>query len=277
MCRFMNVSRAAYYKWIHRKPSKRETEDKVILAYIQKLEEENHYTFGVQRLVMNLNLDTPYYACPSKMRRIMKENGIKASIRIAKRDRKAERKEHISNNLLLTEDGHNFKPDNSNEIWVTDCTELKFGWKYEKHLRLSAIKDLCDHSIIAWSIDDTETADLVTHTIDMVLEENGVKPMVLHSDQGSSYTSGRFNDRLGGYGIQHSMSRPGTPGDNSPMESFWRHVKTEFFRFEHALNRDQMISLIEQCIDQYNNKHRQETLNGMTPKEFRDHAILKTA
>ncbi|MGA3474610.1 IS3 family transposase, partial [Lactiplantibacillus plantarum] len=27
----------------------------------------------------------------------------------------------------------------------------------------------------------------------------------------------------------------------------------------------------------YNYKRRQETLNGMTPKEFRNHAILKTA
>lgn len=55
---------------------------------------------------------------------------------------------------------------------VTDCTELKLEWKYKRHLRLSAIKDLYDHSIIAWNIDDTETADLVTHTIDIALEEN---------------------------------------------------------------------------------------------------------
>lgn len=54
-----------------------------------------------QRLVMNLNLDTPHHACLSKMRRIMKENRIKASILIVKHDRKAERKEYISNNLFL--------------------------------------------------------------------------------------------------------------------------------------------------------------------------------
>ncbi|WP_307845076.1 IS3 family transposase [Lactiplantibacillus plantarum] len=30
-------------------------------------------------------------------------------------------------------------------------------------------------------------------------------------------------------------------------------------------------------INWYNYKRRQETLNGMTPKEFRNHAILKTA
>lgn len=78
-------------------------------------------------------------------------------------------------------------------------------------------------------------------------------------------------------GLSISMSRPGTPGDNSPMESFWSHMKTEFFNFHHALNREEMVQLIEKCINWYNYKRRQETLNGMTPKEFRNHAILKTA
>ncbi|WP_233449195.1 IS3 family transposase [Levilactobacillus suantsaii] len=73
------------------------------------------------------------------------------------------------------------------------------------------------------------------------------------------------------------MSRPGTPGDNSPLESFWGHMKTEFFNFYHALNRKEMVQLIEKCINWYNYNRRQKTLNGMTPKEFRNHAIQKTA
>ncbi|NLS61426.1 IS3 family transposase, partial [Lactiplantibacillus plantarum] len=47
--------------------------------------------------------------------------------------------------------------------------------------------------------------------------------------------------------------------------------------FHHALNREEMVQLIEKCINWYNYKRRQETLNGMTPKEFRNHTILKTA
>ncbi|WP_350028527.1 IS3 family transposase [Levilactobacillus brevis] len=278
MCRFMKVSRTAYYKWIHRTPSKCALEDKEILKYAKTIEEENEYTLGVRRLMMNLHLDTTYRTSAGKMRRIMRENGIVASIRVAKKDRKAQKKEHISNNLLLTDEGHDFKPDEPNQVWVTDCTELHFSWKFSERLRLSAIKDLSDHSIIAWDIEETETADLVTRTLDKALAiNNGVKPAVLHSDQGSSYTSGVFNDHLASKGIEHSMSRSGTPGDNSPMESFWSHMKTEFFNFHHALNREKMIQLTEKCINWYNYKRRQETLNGMTPKELRNHAILQTA
>lgn len=209
MCRFMEVSRAAYYKWIHRIPSKRALKDKEILRYVKAIEEENEYTLGVRRLMMNLHRDTTYRTSAGKMRRIMRENGIVASIRVAKCDRKAQRKEHISNNLLLTDEGHNFKPDKSNQIWVTDCTELHFGWKFGEHLRLSAIKDLNDYNIIAWDVEKTETANLVTRTFDKALAINdGVKPTVLHSDQESSYTSGVFNDHLASKGIKHRSRNP---------------------------------------------------------------------
>nr|WP_257593964.1 IS3 family transposase [Lactiplantibacillus plantarum] len=62
------------------------------------------------------------------------------------------------------------------------------------------------------------------------------------------------------------------------MESFWSHMKTEFFNFHHALNSRRNGSTYRKMyFNWYNYKRRQETLNGMTPKEFRNHAILKTA
>ncbi|WP_439646280.1 DDE-type integrase/transposase/recombinase [Lentilactobacillus kisonensis] len=62
---------------------------------------------------------------------------------------------------------------------------------------------------------------MVTSTFKAAIKNNhGVKRGLIHSDQGSSYTSGRYNTALAGIGIIHSMSRLGTPGDNSPMESF---------------------------------------------------------
>lgn len=36
----MKISRAAYYKWIHRTPSKRALEDKEILRYVKAIEEK---------------------------------------------------------------------------------------------------------------------------------------------------------------------------------------------------------------------------------------------
>lgn len=51
-----------------------------------------------------------------------------------------------------------------------------------------------------------------------------------HSDQGSQYTSERFQWLLAGNGITCSMSRAGNVWDNSAMESFFNAGGTLSFR-----------------------------------------------
>jgi putative transposase len=279
MCQFLGVSRAAYYKWLHHRPSQRSIEDEGIVKYIKNLEEQHHYIFGVKRLVDYVNNETTYHVSHGKIRRLMRKNHIVASILVAKHDRKAEHKEYILGNKLLTVDAkHNFHPEGPNQVWVTDCSELQYGIKHGGKIRVSAIKDLYDHSVIAWSIEPTETADLVTETFNAaILANGGVKPKIIHSDQGSSYTSGTYNKTLAGAGVTHSMSRPGTPGDNSPMESLWSHMKTEYFDFKNPLSLEEITTMIGDFMDWYNNSRRQPTLKGMTPVEYRNHALKKIA
>ncbi|WP_237756837.1 IS3 family transposase [Levilactobacillus parabrevis] len=258
MCQCLEVSRAAYYKWLHRRPNQRELDNEEIYKYIKALEEKRHYIFGVKRLVAYVNKETPYHVSAGRIRRLMKKHNIRASILVAKHDRKAERKEYILGNKLLTADAkHDFHPDKPNQVWVTDCSELKYGIKGGSKIRVSAIKDLYDHHVVAWRIEPTETAALVTDTFSAaILATGGVKPDILHSDQGSSYTSGQYNKALAGAGVTHSMSRPGTPGDNSPMESLWSHMKTEYFDFEHPLSLEEITALVADFMDWYNNcKH----------------------
>ncbi|WP_203649464.1 IS3 family transposase, partial [Secundilactobacillus yichangensis] len=73
------------------------------------------------------------------------------------------------------------------------------------------------------------------------------------------------------------MSRAGTPGDNSPMESFWSHMKDEFFAYHKASSKTELITLINQYIYWYNKERLQQTLNGMTPEKYRNHAIQNCA
>ena len=279
MCQYLGVSRAAYYKWLHRRPSQRAIEDAAIVTYIKDLEDKHHYIFGVKRLVAYVNNETEYHVSHGKIRRLMSQNGIVASILVAKHDRKAERKEYILGSKLLTADAkHDFSPKAPNQVWVTDCSELRYGVKQSGKIRVSAIKDLYDHSVISWSIEPTETAELVTDTFDAaILANNGIKPKILHSDQGSSYTSGKYNTALAGVGVTHSMSRPGTPGDNSPMESLWSHMKTEYFDFENPLSLEEITAQVSDFMDWYNYSRRQPTLKGMTPIEYRNHALKKIA
>lgn len=230
-------------------------------------------------MTMYLNIETPYHVSQGRVRRIMRSHGIYSSIRVAKRDRKAEKKEWILANKLLREDGsHDFDPEQPNITWVTDCSELRYGAGKQQRLRLSAIKDLYDVSIIAWQVANTETTQLVTNTMKKALKAtHGIKPEILHSDQGSSYTSGGYNTLLAGEGIIHSMSRPGTPGDNSPIESFWSQFKTEELAFKQPLSEIELINISKKYINWHNTERRQLTLNGMTPEEYRKHAVQESA
>lgn len=73
------------------------------------------------------------------------------------------------------------------------------------------------------------------------------------------------------------MSRAGTPGDNSPIESFWSHMKDEFFAFRTAQSKSELLAQINEFIRWYNFERLQVTLNGMTPIEYRNHAVQECA
>jgi transposase InsO family protein len=49
----------------------------------------------------------------------------------------------------------------------------------------------------------------------------------IHSDQGSDYTSPRYQKLLKKYELGQSMSRRGNCWDNAPQESFFGHLKDE--------------------------------------------------
>jgi len=53
--------------------------------------------------------------------------------------------------------------------------------------------------------------------------------MILHSDQGSVYSSKSFNELLTNYNITRTMSRAGTPTDNGAMEAINGWLKEELF------------------------------------------------
>ncbi|MFD0896416.1 IS3 family transposase [Loigolactobacillus binensis] len=121
MCQYVGVSRAVYYKWTHRKVTAHELENEAILAYIIEREESKNYIYGVHTMTMYLNEETSYHVSRGRVRRIMRRNGIRPSIRVAKRDRKAEKKECIlANKLLCADSSHDFAPERPNMTWVTD-------------------------------------------------------------------------------------------------------------------------------------------------------------
>ena len=59
------------------------------------------------------------------------------------------------------------------------------------------------------------------------IKRKDVHSLIIHSDQGFQYTSYEYKAICESNGIQISMSRKGTPIDDSPMESFHSILKKE--------------------------------------------------
>ena len=134
-----------------------------------------------------------------------------------------------------------------------------------------SIIDLYDKSVLATLNSKRIDAELAIQTLQIALDRNPVKgEIILHSDQGSQYTSRAFTEFCEGKGIQQSMSKAGCPYDNSPMESFYGTFKSEFIR-QNRFETDQELN--ESTLDYvygYYNHIRPHSSNGyMTPFEKR--------
>jgi transposase InsO family protein len=149
---------------------------------------------------------------------------------------------------------------------VTDITQ--FSTKH-RVLYASAIKDLYDGSIVSYATGRDQTTSLVLRTVKRALASTGGhRQLILHSDQGSQYTSAKYHKALAKAGITASMSRPGLPADNAPIESFFSSMKTEWIRKSTHMTFHEVARQIREYIYFYNNT-RIQLSSGLPPAEKR--------
>lgn len=83
-------------------------------------------------------------------------------------------------------------------------------------------------------------------------------PIVLHTDQGSVYSSRAFYEAHKEYNIIRSMSRVGTPTDNPIIESINGWIKTELKIDFDSYTKDDLPTFMNKFVD-YFNKERPHT------------------
>jgi len=195
--------------------------------------------------------------------RIMSELGIKSIIR-RKRKYYGNASKIIKPNILA----QNFRAEESNSKWSTDITNLYF-----KNIRfyLSVILDLYNREILSYMISHKNDNQLVINTIRKVSEGTGkISGVILHSDQGSQYTTEYYSRLLLSKGIVQSMSRRGNCLDNAPVECFFSHLKSELVYIRKFSSEDEMQRGIEEYIRFYNNERIQQKLNNRSPISFKE-------
>ena len=96
---------------------------------------------------------------------------------------------------------------------------------------------------------------LVIDTLnEAIAKRKDVHGLIIHSDQGFQYTSYEYKAICESNKILISMSRKGTPIDDSPMESFHAILKKETLYNNDITNLNEYIALVEDWLEFYNTK-----------------------
>lgn len=110
-----------------------------------------------------------------------------------------------------------------------------------------SIIDLYDRSVVSGENSSFITSSLAVRTLEKALSSARAisQSLILHSNQGSQFTSAEFVQHCRKLGISQSMSRAECPYDNAPMERYYNTLKTELIyqhNFETAAELDYAVS-----------------------------------
>ena len=276
MCKQLKISRAAYYKWLHREIPLHEKENIKLAELIKEYDERFKHILGYRRMTSWINHFNHTNYKQKKIRRIMKKLNIHSVIRKKKKKYQSSTPEAIADNKLKRD----FYATAPNQKWATDVTEFKIPGE-KKKLYLSAILDLYDRYPVSYIISYRNDNKLVFDTFNKAITLNPNAKPIFHSDRGFQYTSKVFQMMLRNQDMEQSMSRVGHCIDNGPIEGFWGIIKTEMYQMYNITDEESLRFAINDYLrfykegrpqDRYHCKNplevRKEALASITPKEY---------
>lgn len=271
MCRMLCVHPSGFYAWMKQPLSHRGNEDIRQTILIKNAWYDSGKVYGYRKLHDDLR-DYGETCCPNRVARLAKLAGIKAQIGYQRRSGKYGGKPSIVIDNTLD---RQFDVDMPDKVWVTDITYIK---TYEGFSYLAVVIDLFSRRVVGWSMQSRQTTDLVLQALLMAVWRRKPKERIMiHSDQGSQFTSMDWASFLKQHNLEHSMSRRGNCHDNAVAESFFNLLKRERVRRKTYRTRAEARQDVFDYIEMFYNPQRKHVRNGMlSPAHFEQNHKLKT-
>lgn len=252
----LGISRSLLY-YQHKQPTK-DWELKCQIEDVLRI----HPSYGHKRLALHLGINK------KRVLRVMKLFGIQPYRRRGRKWRQSETPSATApaNALLLT------FPEAPHQIWVSDFTYLRFKgrWVY-----VATLMDLFTRQIVGISVLTNHSTQLIINALVAALGKHP-PPQILHSDQGSEYTSkdyAAFTEQLG---ITLSMSAKGCPWENGYQESFYSQFKLDLGDPNRFASLGELVYRVYQTIYTYNHARIHSALR-MPPATFASQYALLQA
>ena len=262
----MEIYPNAYYNYRKHRRAKEVARKQDILHQIQTIYHETNGVAGYRRMRIYLARNGIELSALTVHKYMNMELGLRSIVR-----RKAPRyqggTQHKKFENLLKQD---FTAPQINQKWATDFTYLFLhGGDVRYHC---TIIDLHDRSVVASLMDRRMTSDLAIRTLGKALssQRKRIKGLILHSDQGSPYTSKAFTDFCEEHDLTQSMSKAGYPYDNAPMERYFNTLKNEEIYLHEYQDEESLYRAVEHFAYTTYNHVRPHSYNGYrTPFEAR--------
>lgn len=258
----LDVHPSGYYAWSSKPLSKRDKANRRLTGLIKQFWLESGGVYGYRKIHSDLR-DIGERCGINRVYRLMVQEGLRAQVGYRRpRHRGGESHVVVPNRL-----NREFNPAAPDEAWVTDITHVRTheGWLY-----LAVVVDLFSRKVIGWSMQQRITKDIVLNALLMaVWRRNPKQQVMVHSDQGSQYTSHDWQAFLKANGLEGSMSRRGNCHDNAVAESFFQLLKRERIKKKIYSTRDDARADIFDYIEMfYNCKRKHGSNNLLSPVEY---------
>ena len=211
LCRVAGVSISGYYAWLKAESKRRErdNQDQKDFALILEAYRHRGYDKGVRGIYMRLK-HMGISMNQKKIRRLMRKYNLACPVRRQNPYRqmlRAMKTSAVAENLVNRE----FEKHGPRTILLTDITYIHLN---DNFIYLSVIIDAYTKEVLSYILSESLEVDFVLQTINLLMKHHGEMlsaDTIIHSDQGSHYTSIPFRQLVGDIGLRSHTSTHGNP------------------------------------------------------------------
>ena len=257
LLKIFGINKNAYYNFIKHRKAKYENTKIKVLTDIVNIYHEHQGTVGYRMMCEYLKRKGHKISALTTHKYMNKQLKLKSIARREKQKYVKSKAHKVFENKL----DRKFSAEKKNQKWCTDFTYLLLA---DGSMRYNcSIMDIFDRSIVASITSDAITAELAKRTLEKAIKSQkpDTSKLLLHSDQGSQYTSKEFTEYCKSYGITQSMSKAGCPYDNAPMERYFNTLKCECINQHVYKTEQQLYEAVENFAYVYYNHKRPHLYN----------------
>ena len=245
-CRLVNISRSvvAY-------TCKRPDEEKELIERIKELAHQ-HRRYGYRRITILLKKEDRRVN-QKRVYRLWKIEGLSLKKSRFKRKKVAVIKAEMK------------RAEYPNHVWtydfIDDVTEKG------NQVRILNVVDEFSREYLAVRVSRSITSQEVIQVLDYLSLKRGMAEYI-RSDNGPEFIANAVKEWLEKHGARSIFIRPGSPWENSYIESFHGKLRDECLNQEIFSSIEQAGIVLENWREEYNNYRPHSSLGGLSPSEY---------